>query len=221
MALVTAAQLGAGAGMADPQMPGGPGAGSRPSTSVAPTLTDAPARPDKPEVEARKAYAAGMKSLDKANGFEAQARQAPNDDKKSKALAKANEAYYRALDEFTEALINKGDLAEAWNGAGLAHLRIGAYVEALDDYNHALQLRPGEMEAIGYRAEALLHQNRLEEAKSAYMDLYNHSRDRAERLMRAMQQWVIERRADPQGVKAGDLDAFAQWISERLSAAGS
>ena len=99
-------------------------------------------RVDKPDAAAAKAYKAGMKSLNKAEEYEAAAASAPNEDKKNAALEKKNDAYGRALDQFTEALSNKGDMYEAWNNVGLIHLRLGAYAESVDDYNHTLALQP-------------------------------------------------------------------------------
>lgn len=222
MAVTAVAQLVAGVSVAgSPQMSGGTGANGRPSFNEPAGGTDTTAHDEKPEIAAKKAYSAGLKSLDKAKAYAEQARQAPNADKKTKALDKATDAYYRALDQFTEALSNKGDMVEAWIDAGYVHLHIGAYGEALDDYNHALKLRPDAMDAIESRAEASLRLDRLDDVKSAYMDLYNHARDQADQLMRVMQQWLIDRRADPQGLKSGELDAFAHWVDERLKAAGS
>jgi endogenous inhibitor of DNA gyrase (YacG/DUF329 family) len=37
--------------------------------------------------------------------------------------------------------------------------------------------------------------------------------------MVAMEQWVKERRANPSGVAAGDIDNFAKWVSERSTIA--
>jgi tetratricopeptide (TPR) repeat protein len=171
---------------------------------------------EKPDIAARKAYTAGQKSLDKGKAFAEQAQQASNPDKKARLEEKASDAYYRALDLFTEALSNRGDLVEAWNGAGYVHLHIGAYGEALDDYNHDLQLRPDDRDAEFNRAEACLHLGRLDDVRLAYLDLFNHAREKADQLMRDMQRWIDERRADPQGFRAAELDAFQRWIDEQL-----
>ncbi|MFI4891707.1 MAG: hypothetical protein ACHQIL_14360 [Steroidobacterales bacterium] len=231
---VAAYLMATGSAAADPQMPGGAGGmggmGGRggmggvggaggiggPDQTVTPAPHD-----DKPDIAAKKAYTAGVKSLDKAKSWAEQARQAPNADKKAKALEKASDAYYKALDQFTEALSNKGDMAEAWNGAGYVHLHIGAYREALDDYNHELQLRPDDMDAVANRAEACLQLGRLDDVRIAYMDLFNHARDRADELMRDMQRWLADRRDDPQGFRPADLEALQRWIDERLKPAGA
>ena len=41
-------------------------------------------------------------------------------------------------------------MVDAWNSVGYVHLRLGAYNESIDDYNHTLALKP-EL-ARGHRA---------------------------------------------------------------------
>ena len=103
-----------------------------------------------------------MKALNKAKELEAAAAAAPNADKKAKALEKMGDDYNKALDLFTEALSNKGDMVEAWDNVGYVHLRLGAYAEAVDDYNHVLALKPDLLEAVAHRAEANLALDRLD-----------------------------------------------------------
>ncbi len=222
LALAAAVAAGANVTVAWAQMNGGyggqggyggagrPGGGGPPSEEI----SSAP-RVDKPDAAAAKAYKAGLKSLNKANDYAAAAAAAPNEDKKNAALEKKNDAYGRALDEFTEALSNKGDMYEAWNNVGLIHLRLGAFAESVDDYNHALALKADLPEAIEHRAEAYVAVDRLDEAKSAYMDLFNHERSLADELMTVMQRWVTEHRTDARGMRAADIDAFDKWLRER------
>jgi tetratricopeptide (TPR) repeat protein len=198
-------------------MPGGrgqmPGGGA--PTMGAPDDSPPSASTEKPDVAANKAFKAGMKSLDKAKQLEAAAAAATNPDKKAKELEKLGDAYNRALDEFTEALSNKGDMVEAWRNVGYVHLRLGAFREAIDDYNHALALKPDLLDAVEHRAEAYLAIDRLDEVRSAYMDLFNHAPDLAAQLMSAMQKWLADHQADPRGMRAADIDAFGKWLSER------
>jgi len=196
-------------------MPGGQGGMNRQSMGA--PGGDTPSAPvaDKPEAASRKAYAAGLKSLAKAQSYETAAASAPNADKKASALEKMGDAYNRALDQFTEALSNKGDLYDAWNNVGYIHLRLGAYAEAVDDYNHTLALKPDLEEAIEHRGEAYLGVDRLDEAKAAYMDLYNHVRPLADQLMVAMQKWLADHRNNANGMRASDVAAFDQWLRER------
>jgi tetratricopeptide (TPR) repeat protein len=212
---------------ADPQMGGmgggmgGMGPGGRSGAGPGDSSMQLEHKEDKPEIQAKKAYKTALKSLDKAKAYTLQAQQEKNADKQIAAQQKATEAYSRALDWFTETLSNNSDMVEAWNGAGYAHLHIGAYGEALDDYNHDLKLNPTDMDAIANRAEACLQLGRLDDVQVAYLDLFNHARERADQLMRSMQHWVSERRTDPQGIKAADLDTFQRWIDEHLKAAGA
>ena len=223
MAAASAVFLAASAALADPQYGGtmgGPGGRSGAGPGGEPSL-QSERHDDKPEITARKAYASGVKALNKGKSYAEQAEQEKNPDKKNNALAKATESYYKALDWFTAALDSKGDMVEAWNGAGYVHLHIGAYGEALDDYNHDLKLNPNDLDAVANRAEACLQLGRLDDVRLAYMDLFNHARDRADQLMRSMQRWLADRRTDSQGFKPAQLDAFQQWIDERLKAAGA
>jgi tetratricopeptide (TPR) repeat protein len=170
---------------------------------------------EKPDAAAKKAYTAGVKSLNKAREFEDVAAKATNPDKKAGALDKVSDAYGRALDQFTEALSNKGDMVEAWNGAGFVHLRLGAYSESIDDYNHALRIKSDLLEAVEHRAEAYMAVDRLDEAKAAYMDLFNHDRPLADQLMATMQAWLDSHRVTANGMRPGDVDSFGKWLQER------
>jgi len=202
-------------------MPGGggqiPGVG-RPGTMGGGPPDDSPPpqqSTEKPDIAAAKAYKQAMKSLDKAKELEAAAASAPNADKKAKDLEKLDDAYNRALDQFTEALSNKGDMVEAWNHVGYVHLKLGAFREAIDDYNHALTLKPDLLDAVEHRAEAFLAVDRLEDVRIAYMDLFNHAPELASQLMAAMQKWLADHQADAHGMRASYIDAFGKWLSER------
>ncbi|HUE09727.1 MAG TPA: hypothetical protein VMQ54_02255 [Steroidobacteraceae bacterium] len=203
------------------QMPGGPGGmggmGGRPGSQPIDPSGDQPslAPTEKPDAAAKKAFNAGMKSLNKAKDLEAVAASAPNADKKANALEKVGDLYSRALDQFTEALSNKGDMVDAWDNVGYIHLRLGAYAEAVDDYNHVLVLQPELLEAIEHRAEAYLAVDRLDDAKIAYMDLYNHAPKLADQLMQDMQKWLSDHRVDAHGMRPAVVDAFGKWLEER------
>jgi tetratricopeptide (TPR) repeat protein len=194
------------------QMPGRPTAQPiDPSGEPAPSSSSS----EKPDIAAKKAFKAGMKSLDKAKEYEAVADSTANPDKKANAIGKMDDAYDKALDQFTEALSNKGDMVEAWDNVGYVHLHLRAYREAIDDYNHVLGLKPELQEAIEHRGEAYLAIDRLDDAKIAYMDLYNHSPALAAQLMQAMQKWLADHRTDAHGMRAADVDAFDKWLQER------
>jgi len=198
-------------------MPGGQGQmPGRSSGPVVPPDEDTNTAPtEKPDAAAKKAFKAAMKSLNKAKEYDAAAASATNPDKKADLLGKMGDEYSKALDQFTEALSNNADMVDAWDNVGYVHLRLGAYAEAVDDYNHALKLKPESMEAIEHRGEANLALDRLDEAKSAYMDLFNHDPKLADQLMAAMRKWMIAHRTDAHGMRAADVDAFDKWLLER------
>lgn len=197
------------------QQPGGmPGMGRQPQSQPSTEDFSTP-RADKPDVAAQKAYRAAVKSLNKAKEREQNALNTANPDRKAAELAKARDDYYRALDMFTEALSNDAELFDAWNSAGFVHFRLGAYGESIDDYDHALKLHPDSMEATLYRAQSYLHEDRLDDAKSAYMDLFNHARPYADQLLSAMEEWLKDHRADAKGMRPTTIDSFDSWVKER------
>lgn len=169
----------------------------------------------KPEKAAAKAYAAANKSMAKAKEFEDIIAKSTDPDKKAKAQEKLEDTYGRALEQFTEVLRNKGDMYDPWSKIGFIHLHFGAYREAIDDYNHALALKPGLQEAIEHRGEAFMGIDHLEDAKAAYMDLFFHDRPLADQMMLSMQAWLQSHRAAANGVRATDIDAFDKWLQER------
>jgi tetratricopeptide (TPR) repeat protein len=200
--------------------PGGGGPmGPSPITGAGrgPQQTEAPSAPltEKPDKAATKAYAAGMKDLNKARELEEVIAKSTDPDKKANAEEKLGDTYGRALDHFTEVLRNKGDMYDAWNEVGYVHLRLGAYRESIDDYNHALNFKPDLPQAIANRALAYLMTDRLEEAKAAYMELFYHERPLADDLMVHMQDWLRSHREAANGVRPGDIDSFDKWVTER------
>jgi len=196
--------------MGRPGMGGGMSGMSQPAEEMPSTPTA-----EKPDAAAKKAFNAGVKSLNKARDYEDVAAKATNPDKKGAAMDKVSDAYGRALDQFTEALRNKGDMFEAWNHVGYIHLRLGAYGESIDDYNHTLALKPDLLEAVEHRGEAYMAVDRLDEAKSAYMNLFNHARPLADQLMATMQTWLESHRVAANGMRAADIDSFGKWLQER------
>jgi tetratricopeptide (TPR) repeat protein len=196
------------------QMPGG---GGRPGMGQSQPGGENPSTPqsEKPDAAAKKAFKAGLKSLNRARELEDAAAKVTNPDKKADALDKVGDTYNRALDQFTEALSNKGDMVEAWNNVGFIHLRLGAYNESIDDYNHALALKADLLDAVEGRGEAYMAVDRLDQAKAAYMDLFNHSRPLADQLMASMQKWLESHRVAANGMRAADIDSFGKWLRER------
>jgi tetratricopeptide (TPR) repeat protein len=169
----------------------------------------------KPDKAAAKAYAAALKSMQKAHELEETIAKTTDPDKKANTQAKLDDIYGRALEQFTEVLRNKNEMYDAWSKIGFIHLHFGAYRESIDDYNHALALKPDLLEAIQHRGEAFLGADHLDEAKAAYMDLFFHARPLADQMMVTMQSWLQSHRATANGMRPADIDAFDKWLQER------
>ena len=175
--------------------------------------------PRTPEDRAKDAYNSGVRYIKKAKDYESDAAKASNEEKRSKALGKANKLYSEALGQFTEAASQQPTMYQAWNYIGFANRHLGNYDASLSAYAKALELNPTYPDAVEYRAEAYLGLNKIDEAKDAYMTLFRDSRSLADQLMTSMRQWADARRQDPQGVAAGDIEAFSKWLEERAGIA--
>jgi tetratricopeptide (TPR) repeat protein len=199
--------LGSGAALAA-------GGGSAPSGGGSFNM---PERQMTPEEQAKQAYNQGVRAVKAADKLAKTADEATDEKKKAKALDKAKHQYDNARGYFASALQRKVDMYEAWNYVGYTSRKLGEYDKALQAYDEALRLNPNYSEAIEYRGEAYLALNRIEDAKNAYMLLFQGQRPLADQLMVAMQKWVTDRKAA--GNAAPEVDALAQWIDERSNIA--
>lgn len=194
-----------------PALPALAAGGSAPSQ---PAPTD-PVQPQTPEQIAQEHYRNGLRMRDRAWNLEEKAAKTDDEAKREKLLEKVDKQFQAAVREFQTAVRNDSRLFQAWSSLGYALRRLGDYEESLRSYDRALEIQPGYTEAIEYRAEAYLHLGRLEEAKSAYMILFNHDRERSQELLKAMQEWVETHRESPGDVSASTVDEFAQWVDQR------
>ena len=176
-----------------------------------------PERQMTPEEQAKQAYNQGVRAVKAADKLARSAEETTDEKKKAKAVDKAKHQYENARGYFASALQRKVDMYEAWNYVGYTSRKLGDYDKALQAYDEALRLNPSYGEAIEYRGEAYLGLNRIDDAKNAYMQLFQSSRPLADQLMAAMQKWVTDRRAA--GNAAPEVDALAQWIDERSNIA--
>ncbi len=186
------------------------GAGSKPVTAPTPQ-----APPQSPQEAGKASYNLGLKHRDKAWGHEDKAKAAQTDAEREKQLAKAMKQYEKAIPLFKTATEKIPEFHQAFSSLGYALRKTGSHEEALAAYDKALVLAPFYAEAIEYRAEAYLGLGRLDDAKEAYMLLFSGHREHADQLMEAMKTWLDERRADPVGASAEDVEGFATWIKER------
>jgi tetratricopeptide (TPR) repeat protein len=168
-----------------------------------------------PEDAAKSAYNAGVRSIKKAQDYEADAAKTSSPENSAKALDKAHQSYSKALEAFIDAVSEQPKMYQAWNYIGFANRHLGDYDAALSAYAKALELNPNYPDAIEYRGEAYLGLNKIDDAKAAYMTLFAQSRPLADQLMTAMRRWTDARRADAQGVPPEALDEFSKWVDER------
>lgn len=172
-----------------------------------------------PQEIARRAYNDGLRAVKQADKYEATAAKEAREDKKAKALERARKQYDKARGYFAAAVTKQPAMHQAWNYVGYTSRKLGDAQTALAAYDEALKLKPDYAEAIEYRAVAYLSLNRLDDAKSAYMELFRDNRKLADQLMQEMRAWVTARRADPAGVATAQLDSFEQWVNERANIA--
>ena len=168
-----------------------------------------------PQEQATELYNDGNAIRDKAAALEQEAAAEPDAKKKEKLEKKALDKHEASIKKFAAATEKNPGLYQAWGTLGYAYRKTGKYTEALQAYDHALQIEPGYTPAIEYRAEAYLGLNRLDEVKTAYMALFNQDRVRADQLAAAIDRWIQKKRAEPSGVDAAALDSFAAWAAER------
>jgi len=194
------------------------GGGSMPSGgSSAGSVSNSQRNPDD---AAKSAYNSGVRSVKKAQEYDADAAKASTPEKVAKAHEKAQKAYRESLTSFIDAVGAQPKMYQAWNYLGFANRHLGNYGDALSAYAKALEINPNYPEAIEYRGEAYLGVNQIEDAKGAYMALFRDSRPLADELMVAMHHWADARRQDAQGLSSTDVEAFAKWMDERAGIAG-
>ena len=172
-----------------------------------------------PEERAKSAYNQGVRAVKQADKLGKDAAAAANEKKQAKAAERSQKQYAKAREYFAAATQLQPRMHEAWNYVGYTSRKLGEYDNALAAYGEALRLNPAYAEAIEYRGEAYLGLNRIEDAKGAYMALFATARPLAEQLLAAMQQWIVERRANAAGISAADVDTFSHWIDERANIA--
>ncbi len=185
-----------------------------------PTPSDKVALPQSPEAQARNAFNAGVRLVEKADELMADAARQADERKQKKARDKARQNYSNALRKFAQAIEIESGMYSAWNYLGYTQRNLGNYQDALSAYDRALSLKPGYPEAIEYRGHAYLALDRLSEAKEAYLTLFAGNRKLAAKLLAAMQAWVGEHRNNAAGVDGAMLESFASWVNERSTIAG-
>jgi len=163
------------------------------------------------------AYNSGLRLVRRGQGYDAQALKASTPDKAAKSHDRAQAAYRESISILVDAVTDQPTMYKAWYYLGFANRHLGNLDEALSAYTKALELNHRELDAIENRGEVYLALNQIEEAKSAYLDLFSDSRSLADELMSAMRRWIESRRQDARGVATADIDALAKWVEERAA----
>jgi tetratricopeptide (TPR) repeat protein len=140
---------------------------------------------------------------------------------RERLASKVERQYEKAARAFRSATEENPMMYQAFSSLGYALRKTGDYDGSLAAYDRALEINPGYVEAIEYRAEAYLGLGRLDEVKSAYLQLFREDRERADELMAAMQTWVQERKADPGTLDPSAVQEFTSWVEERSEVAGN
>jgi tetratricopeptide (TPR) repeat protein len=180
------------------------------------SMPNLPEREMTPEDRAKVAFNAGVRAVNKADKYAANADKATDERKKDKASKEANEQYSNARAKFEQAVQFAPTVPEAWNYLGYTRRKLGDYDAALAAYDKALSLKPSFPEAIEYRGEAYMRMKRFDDAKAAYLDLFSGNRKLADKLLGSMKSWVDTQ----QKAGAAGLEDFAKWVSERSQIAG-
>jgi tetratricopeptide (TPR) repeat protein len=168
-----------------------------------------------PEEKAVASYEAGIKHRDKAAKYELKAVDEMSDKKYAKLQKKINKEYGRAVDDYEKAVGHYPRFYQAFSSLGYSLRKLGQFEESLVAYNQSLEINPYYDEAIEYRGEAYLGLNRIDEAKEAYMELFQNDRVLADQLIAAMLSWVANRRDDANGLDATVVEQFAEWVEQR------
>ena len=195
------------------------GAGLVQASGGSSSTVDVAAPAQDPMQVAQQHYERGLKARDKAWEREDKLGAATEDKEVTKLKARIEKEYQRALRAYDSALELNPNLYQALSDKGYAHRRLGGYGESLAAYDKALGLSPGYTPAIEYRGEAYLGLDRVEEAKEAYMILFQHDRALADELLVAMKGWLEEKKADAGGVDEGQVNSFESWVNERAEIA--
>lgn len=145
------------------------------------------------------------------SAWELEAKAAENPQKAEKLLGKADKKYRKMENALRSAIAANPQMHEAYSSLGYALRKTGRFDEAVEAYDRALQLNPSYSEAIEYRAEAYLALGRLDDVKTAYMELFRTDRERADELMAAAKKWLKSQSAEGDGA----VQDFAAWLVER------
>ena len=139
---------------------------------------------------------------------------------KEQVFANLHYSVLQAVVYFGKALKLELSHYEAANELGYSLRKTGDYRKALGAYNFALTIKPDFYPAIEYRGEAYLALGMTENAKAAYLTLFQNEPALAAQLLQAMANvdadeafsaWVEERAAIAAATPGADMPAKASW----------
>jgi tetratricopeptide (TPR) repeat protein len=164
-----------------------------------------------PEQKAIEQYNQGVALRDRAAKL-AQKAENLEGAKREKTLKKADKSLQNSITAFKMATEFDPELTPAWGNLGLMYARTGQFADAVRAFDGALAIEPNFVEAIQYRAEALLSLDRVDEAKQSYQTLLTTNRQQAARLLDSMKSWA---QRNENSSASGDLK---NWLDQLASA---
>ena len=169
-----------------------------------------------PANDAANAYNDGLKYRDRAWNYEQQLEKTQDPAQKAKLEEQIRKTYSAAVRCQRTAVRNDPSMYQAFSELGYALRKGGDYPAALEAYDKALSIQPNYAEAIEYRAEAYLGLDRVNDAKNAYLMLFNGGDAKNAGLLgTAMTKWVTQRKANPGNTSPQAIDEFNTWLSQR------
>ncbi len=168
-----------------------------------------------PQQKAVVSYQGGIKNRDKAAKYEEKVAVETRDKQRAKLQKKIDKEYGKAIKNFEKAIEYFPDFYEVHGSLGYALRKVGRFDDSLAAYDASLKINPLYGDAIEYRGEAFLGLNRIDDAKEAYMVLFQNEPPLAKQLLTAMEEWVATRRDDAKGQDSADVEHFADWIQQR------
>lgn len=172
-------------------------------------------QPD-PGQDAINSYNDGLKYRDRAWKYEQELATTQDPAQKAKLEEQIRKTYNAAVRCQRSAVRGNPTLYQAFSELGYALRKSGDYAAALEAYDKALSMQPNYAEALEYRAEAYLGLDRVNDAKDAYLLLYNGGDSKnAHLLATAMTRWVTDRKTSPGSVSSQAIDEFNTWLAQR------
>ncbi len=169
---------------------------------------------------ARTHFNSGLRELNRGEKLLEKAGSTSNPEKAEKLKGKASDALSAAASEFTEAIGFAPDLHEAYASLGRALRLLGQYPNALKVHSVALNKFPNDEENFKGWSETIVGLSMLGDATRAYSQYLESHPERSAQLMALLEDWLEEKRADPETLEAEDIDRLATWIKAQQGASG-